>query len=50
MSLEPGAVEQTEIESGDFHGTPEARDQMREQVPARGIGSQGARNSGARSQ
>ena len=48
MGLEPRAIEQAEIEPGDLDGTPEARDQMRDQVTARGVGSQGARKPGAR--
>ena len=48
MGLDPGAVEQTEIEPGNIDGAAKARREVRDQVAARGAGPQGARKSGAR--
>ena len=48
MGLDPGAVEQTEIEPGNIDGAAKARGEVRDQVAARGAGPQGARKSEAR--
>ena len=47
IRFEPRAIQQVEIESAYFHGTPEACFEMRDQVPARGASPQRARESEA---